>query len=132
MKPIKDLFGSATSLARVCVNLATITWSVVVLARDEALAPRLYIYHQMLGIMAEDYWAFIGLFVGIIGLWRLIRRSPLVWWGAIGYWLLMVFWVFLAAAIVNTDFLVVTPAALASIVVISLLSIYAAASDRGG
>lgn len=120
-------YAPAGYLARFCVNLATFIWSVVVLIRDDALGPRIYLYRQMLAVMPEDAWAWLGIATVSIGMFRLVHRDRPRWWGAIGYWLLMVFWVFLDAAVIMSD-QTITPAALGAISVVAFLSIYASAS----
>jgi len=121
-------YAPAGYLARFSVNLATIIWAVVVLYRDNALGPRLYIYKYMVDVMPEDYWAWAGLVAAGMGMFRLVHRDRPRWWGALGYWVLMFFWVFLVAAVFFTDMETVTPAGLGSITTIAVLSVYASAS----
>ena len=121
-------YAPAGYLARFSVNLATFLWGVIVLSRDNALAPRIYAYQYMVDVMPEDYWALVGMVAAGIGMFRLIHRDRPRWWGALGYFALMFFWVFLTAAIILADLAAATPAGLASITTIAILSIYASAS----
>ena len=126
-----SFFSSSGRTSKLCVSMATIVWSVVVLARDEALAPRIYVYKQMLGVMEEDWWAIIGIILSVIGLCAIVVPRRFHWSvEAAIYWVLMVFWVFVDSAIMLTDRKMVTPAGAAGITTVMILSVVAAVSNR--
>ena len=117
-------------LSRFFVNIATLLWAAIVLYREEALNQKWSVYRGMVNIMPEDYWAWIALAATAFGMYRLCRKVRPSWWGAIGYIMQMLFWVFLASSLYTVDTpLLASPAATAAITVIALLSIHAAASN---
>lgn len=122
-------YAPAAYLARVAVNFATVIWATLALLDSGAENAKLYIhYRQMLSLMPVKYWAAIALSASGFGIYRLLHRNKPAWWGAIGYWALMIFWVYVGAAIVLVDMEFMTPVGVSGIVTVSFLSIYAAAS----
>src|SRR5262245_36453767 len=98
-------YAPAGYLARLSVNIGTLIWAIVVLLRDNALdGRRWYVYQNMLALMEEDYWGWLAIVLVTVGLYRLVIKAKPTWWGALGYGVLMVFWVYLASSIFTNPF----------------------------
>ena len=112
--------------------MGTLVWAMIVLVREKALdGRRWYIYEQMLFVMAEDYWAWLAIVLVVTGLYRLLIKATPHWYGAIGYVLMMMFWVYLAASLFTpaAQLNPSSPAATGAISVMAFLSVFAAASN---
>jgi len=114
---------SATLLAKLSVNIATILWSVVVLLKTDALGP-FYSYRVLISVMDEDYWAILMLTISSTLFYRLIRCYPPRRVGAIGYVLIGGLWsnIWWGIVIQPGPF---WPAAFGSVTVILVLALFA-------
>ncbi len=126
-------YAPAGYLARLCVNIGTLIWALVVLSREGALdGRRWYVYRNMLRYMPEDFWAWGAVILVTVGLYRLLARVTPTWWGALGYGAMMLFWVYLAASLFTDEGRAngaPSPAATGSILVMAFLSVIATASN---
>lgn len=114
---------SATILSKGCVNIATILWAIVVLAKKDALAP-FSGYRPMLSLMSEDYWAIVMIVTSVTMLYRLVTCKPPRKIGIIAYMLLGGFWanIWWGIVIQPGPF---WPAAFGSVTVVLVLSLFA-------
>ena len=109
-------------IARVSVNIATIIWSLVVLANKDALAPTPY-GELMTRYVHEDVWAAFFLAIASLMLYRIIRKSRPHAVGIIGYLILLIAWgyVEIVMLLVQRPFF---PTAVATVSVITVLALY--------
>lgn len=80
-------------VARVIVNVATIIWSVVVLAESNALAVTPY-GRIMTAYVREDIWAAAFLALACALLWRVVAQCKPHPLGAVGYLAILALWAF--------------------------------------
>lgn len=123
-------YAPAAIAARAAVNVATIIWSVIVLSREHALdSTRFVAYRSMLRIAPEDGWALLALLCSLSGMARLVAKSRPHWTSAIGYFLMMLFWNYLALSLLVYAAFPLPPATAAGITVVAGLSLYAFVSN---
>lgn len=113
---------SATILAKLIVNLATIIWSSVVLSKADALSPFSY-YSGMTALMNEDYWATLFLLLSCIMMLRLLTCAPPVKLGLLAYLFLGGFWAYVWWGIVFREG-PFWPASFASVSVVVILAVF--------
>ena len=121
---------AASIVAKLATNAATVIWAIHVLIDPTALSlGRFSYYGLMLEVAPARAWALAAILLSLFGIWRLWRKSPPIWLGAVGYAVLMLFWSYIALAI---NFLMerpVPPAGAACIAVVAILSVYAFVSN---
>lgn len=90
---------AAAVLAKLGINFATILWSVIVLAREDALG-KLPGYARLTSLFHEDVVAAGLLVISIIASARLFTKARPMALGAIVYGLLCLYWLFLWSLLV--------------------------------
>lgn len=117
---------AASIVAKLATNAATLIWSMIVLAKPNALDPiRFSFYQLMLDYAPEDVYAWGAIVLSLSGIYRLLAKSTPHWWGGIGYALQMIFWMYVAFTYVLLSPLPLRPATGAWIIVGAFLAIYA-------
>lgn len=126
---------AAAILAKICVNLATMIWSVIVLSDRDALSrwPGYSIIH------AFDFYGNVGgervlaialLIMSIFGLLHLIRRSVPIPIGSLLYAAMLLVWLYVWFSIIFYSHEVYSgPSQFASVTIVTALAVFAFISN---
>lgn len=109
-------------VARLGVNAATLIWAIVVLLKDDALAPASY-GSMLTSLAPENVWAIGFGILSSVMLYRLLARSKPNRLGIIGYAILLGAWGFVEVIIVFVQ-RPIQPTATATVSVIFMLALY--------
>lgn len=122
---------SGQVVAKLCVNLATVVWALVVLIKPDAIANWPATFAPP-GSINEDVLALVLLTLSAFATWRLVKKSRPVGMGVCVYPIFLILWLYtlttLLIAVVNG----VTsprPGQLAGVLVVTLLAIFAFVSN---
>lgn len=117
---------AASIVAKLATNAATLIWALVVLAKPNALNPNRFSFYQlMLDFAPEDVYAWTAIALSLIGILRIVMKATPHWWGGIGYFVQMIFWMYIAYTYTVLSSLPLRPATAAWLLVGALLAIYA-------
>jgi hypothetical protein len=115
-------FYSSTVLAKICVNLATLIWSAIVLYKPNALATTSYGY--VLDWFNEDVVAMLYMAVSLAHFVCLLAHGRPRWYSYLGYFAMMLGWgAVWMAVLMHTG--PIQPTSLSASTVIFFLSVYA-------
>ncbi len=122
---------SGQVLAKLCVNVATIIWALVVLVKPGALRvwPGALFSGDQSG---EDVLAIVLLLLCAAALWRLLKRSRPLTAGACVYGVLLLLWLYTFATLlvaVHTGLTAPRPGQLAGVTVVTALAMFAFISN---
>jgi hypothetical protein len=113
-------------VARLAVNLATVIWATIVLAKADALTPFAG-YYWLLRIAHENVWAGGLCAVALYQMYRLIIHAKPHKYG-LGYALMALFWMYVWWSIVVNPG-PIWPAAFACVTTIGLVAVFAFISN---
>jgi len=113
-------------VARMAINLATVLWATIVLAKTDALTPFVG-YYWMLQIASENTWAMTLCVVALYQAYRLVTHAKPFKYGP-GYAIMALFWMYIWWSIVVNPG-PIWPAAFACVTTISILAICAFVSN---